>query len=74
MPSQNGSAAWHMLQRDSTMFSTSAKATGAVPRPGGRDAPHRAGRAALSHTTSAMPAAATAQVHQGLGLPAWRML
>ena len=64
-----------MLQRDSTMFSTSAKVTGVVAAAPGSDArSSRAGRAALSHTTSAMPAVATAQVHQGLGLPAWRML
>ena len=72
MPSQNGSAAWHMLQRDNTMFSTSANATGSGACAAARSSPP--GRAALSQTTSAIPTAATPHVHHGLGLPAWRTL
>ena len=77
MLAHNGSAAWHMLQRDSTMFSTSSNVTafGATEAVELSAPPDIAvvsvgGGAALSHTISAMPAVATPQVHHGLGRPA----
>src|SRR3546814_7351266 len=60
-PSHRGSAAWHMEQRDSTTFSTSAKSA-----PDGSAAvSRRVAGCALSQTMATSPAAAAAQVHHG---------
>src|SRR6185437_7648275 len=70
MPVHTGSAAWHMLQRDSTMLATSANfgVGGKAPVTAAR------GPAAESQAIAAMPAAATPHVHHGLPLPSCRAL
>src|SRR5580658_7360094 len=63
-----GSAAWHGLQRDDTMFSTVLNVGVAAPVLASR------GPAAESHAMASMPAAATPQVHHGDPRPACRLL
>ena len=61
-----------MLQRPSTMASTSANVTSCSGGTAARSPCD--GPPALSSTIAAMPAAATPQVHQGFGSPLWRTL
>src|SRR5580704_9289407 len=70
IPSQTGSAAWHMLQREITIFDTCLNlgVGGSAPVVTER------GPAADSQAMAAMPAAATPHVHHGLPLPSWREL
>src|SRR5258708_10067992 len=70
IPAQTGSAAWHMLQRERTIFDTCLNfgVGGKAPVVTAR------GPAADSHAIAAIPAAATAHVHHGLPLPSWREL
>ena len=74
MPSQIGSAVWHMLQRPEHHLLRLGEGH-RLGRSGGRVLlAARAGPAALSSTIATMPAAATPQVHQGDGRPLWRLL
>src|SRR5579863_5074195 len=75
MPAQTGSAAWHMLQRDTMMSETCANETCAnFGAAGNAPVVASGGPAAESQMMPAIPAAATAHVHHGLLLPAWREL